>query len=262
MRGNASERQPFEARFRRYECKYVIPESMTEEIRHYIRPFVDVDPHAAGSPDRSYDINSLYLDAPDLKLFWESQEGVLNRIKLRIRSYCECEDAPMFLEIKRRHNRLVLKGRARLERSAVAVMLAGGAPDTSGLRGEERACYDEFVGWVARWITQPVIWVRYRREAFVGAMNPGIRITMDRNLSCVPATGMNGIRPAPSWRPLESRRVVLELKFNRAFPDWMGGLVKHFCLKQRSYSKYANAVRRGLDDWLLPPDEAWALPSM
>jgi len=262
MERNLLERRSFEACFRRYECKYLIHESMADGIRRYIKPFVDVDPYADGSPDRSYDIASLYLDAPDLKLFRESQEGVLDRIKLRIRSYSEREDAPRFLEIKRRHNRLVLKGRARLDRSAVDVLLAGGAPDTSRLIGDERACYDEFVGWIARWFTQPVVWVKYRREAFVGAMNPGIRITMDRDLCCVPATEVNGSLPPSAWRSLESRQVVLELKFNHAYPDWMGCLVKRFCLKQRSYSKYGNAVRRGLDAWLLPPDVAWALPTL
>ena len=79
MKSNVRKPQPFEARFRRYECKYLIPESLAVEIRRYIRPFVDVDPHAADSADRSYDITSLYLDAPDLKLFWESQEGVKER---------------------------------------------------------------------------------------------------------------------------------------------------------------------------------------
>lgn len=262
MKRNLPEQPSFEARFRRYECKYLIPESMADKIRRYTRPFVEVDPHAADSADRSYDITSLYLDAPDLKLFWESQEGILNRIKLRIRSYCEQEDAPLFLEIKRRYNRLVLKGRARLGRGAVAVMLAGGAPDASGLEGDEKACYSEFVAWIARWIAQPVVWVRYRREAFVGAMNPGIRITMDRNLCCAPATHASGSRPPSFWRPLGSRQVVLELKFNQAFPRWMDSLAKRFCLRQRSYSKYGNAVRRGLDAWHLPRDEAWALPSM
>ncbi len=262
MKRNAPKPPPFESRFRRYECKYTIPESMSGEIRRFIEPYVDVDPHAADSPDRSYDITSLYLDAPDLKLFWESQEGILSRIKLRIRRYCECDDAPLFMEIKRRYNRLVLKGRSRLAQSAVAILLAGGAPDTSRLDGEERACYDEFVGWIARWFAQPVIWVRYRREAFVGTMNPGIRITMDRNLRCAPALHTSNSAPPASWRPIETRQVVLELKFNQTFPDWMGRLVKQFCLRQRSFSKYGFAVRRGLDNWLLPRGESWALPRM
>ncbi len=251
---------PYEARFQRFECKYLITESMADRVRGYIQPFVKVDPHATGTPDQSYNVTSLYLDAPDLKLFWESREGKLHRIKLRIRQYGRNGTSPVFLEIKRRHDRLVLKGRARLGRDAVAALLAGGVPDISGLPVAERECYEEFVGWVARWLAQPVIWVSYRREAFVGDLNPGVRVTLDRDLVCAPAADGNGSLPDHAWRPLESRGVILELKFDASFPGWMRRLVQSFELKQRSYSKYGNAVLRGLDPWLLPAGEGWSLP--
>jgi hypothetical protein len=260
MTGNSKKNKPYVARFRRYECKYLITESQAEAVRRYIAPFVNVDAYAAGSPDRSYDIASIYLDSPDLRLFRESQEGVLDRIKLRIRHYSEAAAAPVFLEIKRRHNRLVLKGRARLDRDAASLMLAGGVPDTSRLAIGERASYEEFVGWVGRWIARPLIWVKYRREAFVGLFDTGIRITMDRNLLCSPTAEGNGLLPTCSWRPIENRRVVLELKFNHSYPDWMRCLAQRFNLKQRSYSKYGKAVLRGIDAWRLSSGCAWSLP--
>lgn len=253
MTGFIKTRIPFEARFQRYECKYLITEEQAVGIRNYIAPYVDVDPHALKSPDRSYDIASLYLDAPDLKLFRETQEGVKNRIKLRIRSYGVDENMPVFLEIKRRRNGLVLKGRARLMPPDVETMLRGGAPDTSMLAGEEKACYDEFLGWVARWLAQPVVWVKYRREALVGAINRDVRITMDRQLVYAPSAEGNGCVHEASWRPVEKRFIVLELKFNVAFPDWMCGLVQRFNLKKISFSKYGNAILRGMDAWLFPP---------
>jgi len=248
------ERQGFRARFQRHECKYLIIEAQAEGICRYIRPYVVEDPYAADSPDRSYDITSLYLDSPDLKLFRETRDGIKNRIKLRIRRYSEDESKPVFLEIKRRRNGLVLKGRARLPRDAMKTMLAGGVPDTSTLKGEEKACYDEFVGWVARWFAGSTIWVRYRREAYQGAINPGIRITLDRNIACSPAIGGRGSLGSPAWRPVESQKVVLELKFNTTFPGWLGSLVQRFCLERQSYSKYGNAILRGMHPWLLPPE--------
>lgn len=238
--------QAFEAQFRRYECKYLIDEASAFEACHYIRPYVEIDPHATRSSDNSYDIVSLYLDAPDLRLFWESREGLLNRIKLRLRNYDLDADAPVFMEIKRRFNRLVLKGRARIGREAVATLLAGGVPDTSRLKGAERACYDEFVGWVARWTAQPVVWVKYRREAYVGIYNPGVRVTFDRGLSCAPAANGSRCQPDGIWRPVESRGVIMELKFNVSFPDWMRHLVQRFELRQQSYSKYGKSILRGL----------------
>jgi hypothetical protein len=257
----------FNPRFQRFECKYLISEEKARAIRRYIRPYVEVDPYAAGTPDNSYMISSLYLDGSDLRLFWESRNGIKDRIKLRIRNYNGSTRAPVFLEIKRRRNRLVRKGRARIDQDAAALMLAGRAPDTSHLSSAERSCYDEFVGWVARWATQPIVWVGYRREAYVGAFNPGIRITMDRDIACSPAAGrpvctcFGRERPPDTlWRRVENTRVILELKFNVAFPDWMRDLVQRFDLQQRSYSKYGNSVMRGVDSWRLSSKEAWSLP--
>ena len=232
--------------FRRHECKYLVPEELAVAVRAYARPYVEPDPFAVASPDRSYGITSLYLDSPDLRLFRETEEGLLHRIKLRIRSYDEAGDAPAFLEIKRRYNSLVLKDRARLEKAAVATILDGGVPDASTLRGAQRRCYEEYVGWMARWLARPMVWVRYRREAHVGIFNPDVRITMDRELSCTPAGG--GIAPprASAWLPVETRMVVLEVKFDASCPDWITRLIQHFGLVRRSYSKYGNSVRRGL----------------
>jgi len=239
-------------RLRRYECKYLVSEALARDIARSIRPFMDVDPHAAGSADCSYEIASVYLDAPDLRLFRETQEGLKKRIKLRIRRYSECDDAPAFVEIKRRYDRLVLKGRARLGKDAVAAMLSGGVPDTSALAGGELACFEEFMAWVARWIAQPVVWVRYRREAYVGAQDPDVRITLDRDLVCAPSEGVSCRLPDCDWHSLEAGGVVLELKFTGSYPSWMSRLVQRFDLRQRSYSKYCNAVLHGLGGGCLP----------
>ena len=235
-------------RFRRYECKYVISESTATEIRAYARPYVDPDPYTAASPDHSYDINSLYLDSSDLRLFSETQEGQLNRIKLRIRTYDEAVESPVFLEIKRRYNTQVLKGRARITRADMAAILAGGAPDTRALASDQRACHEEFVGWMARLLARPVVWVRYRREAYVGSYHRDIRITMDRDLACAPTDNTAGPGQILSWLPVESRRVVLEVKFDESYPDWVARLIQRFRLEKRSYSKYGRSVLRGMAD--------------
>ncbi len=251
MAANDSGTPRIRTRFRRYECKYLIPPDLAAEIRSYVRPYVAPDPYAAASPDRSYDVSSLYLDSSDLRLYWETVEGQLSRIKLRIRSYDESPDSPMFLEIKRRFDRLVLKRRARMDRGAVASMLAGVVPDTLFREPEQQMYYDEFVGWMDRWLAEPQIWVRYHREAYVGTINRDVRVTMDRDLMCAPANG--GIQAArrSSWQPVETRQVVLEVKFDESFPEWVARLVQRFQLEKRSYSKYGHSVRRGLANRLV-----------
>ncbi len=241
-----------QTQFRRHECKYLIPEALAVQIRAYAQPYVEPDPYAAGSPDSSYDITSLYLDSPDLRLFHETEDGLLNRIKLRIRSYSEEPGSPVFLEIKRRFNSLVLKGRARIDRVDMDSILSGGISEALSIDNDQRACYDEFLGWMARWLAQPVIWVRYRREAYVGIYNRDIRITMDRALVCSPPGNAPGLVPVSSWLPVESRMVVLEVKFDESFPVWVARLIQRFRLQRRSYSKYGNSIRRWLSDQAQP----------
>jgi hypothetical protein len=230
-------------RFRRYECKYVVSEETAAAVTSYIQPYVATDPYAVGSPDRSYDIISLYLDSPDLRLCRETEEGLLDRVKLRIRRYDTRLASSGFLEIKRRHNRLVMKDRARLSTSAIAHMLAGGAPDTTGLPLDETAAYDKFLRYTARWLARPVVWVKYRREAWAGAFDERLRITMDREIRCADADHCPDFLPPEHWVPLDTKGVVLELKFDEVFPDWLSGMVRSLDLSQRSFSKYARSVR-------------------
>lgn len=239
---NRKNQTPIRTQFRRYECKYLITEELAAAIRSYAAPYLEPDPYTAASSDKSYDITSLYLDTPDLKLFRETEDGLLNRVKLRIRSYDESAESPVFLEIKRRFDRLVLKGRSRIDRDSMAMILAGGAPLITGLDGNQNDCYAEFIAWVDRWLARPVAWVRYRREAYVGTINSDIRITMDRNLRCA-AAGFSEIGNSPEWLPVETQNVVLEIKFDDSYPDWVAGLIRRFRLDRTSYSKYGNSVR-------------------
>ena len=81
----------------RFEAKYVIGELQAEAITHYIKPFVEPDPHAP-----EYPVTSLYLDSPDLALYQSSDMGEKNRFKLRVRSYDDAPRSPLFLEVKQR----------------------------------------------------------------------------------------------------------------------------------------------------------------
>jgi hypothetical protein len=229
--------------FHRIEAKYTVPSSMAGEIARYIQPYVVEDPHAEGQPDHAYDVLTLYLDSPDLRLYRETREGVLNRLKLRIRRYDRSPSSTAFLEIKRRHNRMVKKDRARLATDAVAQFLGGGAPDTARLSTPERACYDEFTGLTALWLARPVVWVQYRREAWAGVFDPRLRVTFDREICCARADGGIDVPPPSLWKPIEAEGVVLELKLDYAFPEWLLGLVRTFDLTRQSFSKYARSIQ-------------------
>lgn len=244
--------------FRRFECKYIIGEATAAAVRRAILPYVAPDPHASPD-DASYEIRSLYLDAPDLRLFWETQEGISHRLKLRVRDYPAASgESPVFLEIKRRFDRVVLKDRAAVDRRDMAAILSGGAVAAESDRGQQ-VCREAFQAYLARWYARPMVWISYRREAYAGLYHQDVRITFDRRLRCAPATFLD--EPADDdWRSLESRDVVLELKFDNTYPRWLQALAERLELQQRSYSKYGTAIRRGIEPWRLPAACAFGMP--
>lgn len=71
------------ASFQRFEAKYIISEIQAQAIKNFIRPYVISDPFA--QKDAFYPIYSLYLDSPDMRLYWMSELGMKNRFKLRVR---------------------------------------------------------------------------------------------------------------------------------------------------------------------------------
>jgi len=245
-----------QTRFQRFECKYLVDEATAARIRTAIAPYMRPDRYATGRAVPDYDVHTLYLDSPDLRLFWESEEGICHRLKLRLRHYA---DGPVFVEIKRRSDRCIRKSRVPVDRASALDLLAGRRLDPGHLPDDQRASLHEFEGWVARWLARPVVWVRYRREAYESLFQSGVRVTFDRQLGSAPAG--RGLTPdGAGERVLEPRDVILELKFDTTFPDWMRRLAQSLQLRQTSYSKYGHAVRRGLADHQLPPGCAWAVP--
>ena len=105
---------PLSLRFRRYECKYLITEQQAARVRAYVLPYVELDPFAARSPQGRYQISSLYMDSDTLRLYHETLGGVKDRFKLRIRAYSDRYEDPVFFEVKKRCDRVILKERAHL----------------------------------------------------------------------------------------------------------------------------------------------------
>ncbi len=189
----------------RYEFKYLITPEDAEQVRAVARAWLEPDPHSDGK----YQVTSLYWDADDLKLANQTREGVRKRFKLRVRHYGD-EHHNQFTEVKSRVGCSISKTRD---------------PDTFNMLAE-------------RIHAKPYLWVRYQREAWVSPWGENVRLTFDTDLEVCP--GMDEIPPADGWRyvPLENP-VILELKFNEAYPLWMRKMAETLCLKRVSCSKYA-----------------------
>src|SRR5438477_588060 len=104
--------------------------------RDFARPYAVHDRYARPEMAYAYPIYSLYLDSPGLTIFNTTTCGHRNRFKLRIRYYNDKPTSPVFYEIKRRVNDVILKERAAVKRSSVERLLTGRAPERSDLVDE------------------------------------------------------------------------------------------------------------------------------
>jgi SPX domain protein involved in polyphosphate accumulation len=219
----------------RHECKYLVSPAEAVALRSFARPFVQPDRHARGWPGGRYPVCSLYLDSPDLRLARETQDGCRDRFKLRIRSYSDEATAPAFLEIKQRHDGSVRKSRARLDRDRLKRFLepGGDAP-----RGDVPADLGRFVMQMRSVGARPTARVVYEREAYESSAAEPVRVTFDTGLRFADTREYELAREGAGFLRQPGQDVVLEVKFNDAFPGWVDRMISSFGLQRRSFSKY------------------------
>lgn len=222
----------------RFELKYLLDDLRVDALRSFIAPFTRPDPFCAGRPGLRYEIASLYFDTADHLLCEMTRQGVKNRFKLRIRCYDDDPATPVFLEVKRRMNRTILKHRARLTRSEARRAVTGLlAHDASGW---ERATPEaqEFMGLVAACAARPVCRVRYRREAYEARSGGPLRISLDTGVEYLPTPELDLELGAPGWRSSRIPGTILEIKYTDAFPPWVSDLVHLLGIGAQSVAKY------------------------
>jgi hypothetical protein len=226
----------------RHECKFVVPESIAQRVLQRVRPFVAPDPHAARSEDHSYTIATLYLDDHARSLYRETVEGLPFRYKLRVRTYDDAPTTPLFLEIKRRHDRVVQKLRCPIPRGLLPAVLAGEPVTLPGATPAKLASLAEFARLAQLRRTHPVAVVRYQRQAYVGLDDQEVRVTVDRRLCAMPTREAAVVLHGPRFVTVPIRGVILELKFTDRMPPWMLHAIRGEELRRQSYSKYCSSL--------------------
>ena len=97
--------------FRRFEFKYFLEKSLSDFLIPELMNYMEWDPYI-GDKDY-YECHSLYLDNKNLKCYHEKIDGLLNRKKVRIRTYKKNygNEDNLFFELKRKSGEIVLKDR-------------------------------------------------------------------------------------------------------------------------------------------------------
>ncbi len=232
----------------RYECKYLVPDGLVPLIRDAISPFVSPDPFAASRDDRRYPVCSLYLDTPDLELCRKTLHGHKNRYKLRLRTYSDAADDPVYLEVKRRVNGAIIKCRCPVTRTEAAEILAGGSWSMQNALHDDSGRHDNFAVLVHATGVQPVIRVRYQREAYESIGWDPVRITFDTGIEHLVTRDTKVSHGGGGWRPTPLDGTVIEIKFTDRFPSWVGSLIRTFELERLSVAKYCLSITHAIHE--------------
>jgi hypothetical protein len=213
-----------------YELKYLLPEERVAPLVAWARAHLEPDPHAETPGEDTYHIHSLYFDTPALDVY-HSRPG-FQETKYRVRRYGR--EALLYLERKTKSERRVRKRRTPLPEAELPLLASAETPH----------------GWSGDWFHRrlrehalaPRCEVAYRRLARQGVTDgQPVRLTLDRDLRCAPASGLRlGDPRVGDWRPLG--RTVLELKFRDTLPRLFEELVCDLHLEPASSSKYRHSV--------------------
>jgi hypothetical protein len=229
----------------KFEFKYIVPAHKLDELREEIRPYVELDPFSTERPSNDYTVRSIYYDTAGFDYFWEKVDGYKIRKKIRIRGYNSKEDDDgVFMEIKRKLKEPIEKDREHITFEVMKRLMAGEGAQAYGEYGEEHGVNGagKFLFHVYRNNLKPVVLVIYEREAYFGRFDPGLRMTIDKNLRCIAYPTLDELYSDERSVAALPGRFIFEVKFREHFPSWLRPITGRLGMVRRSASKYVFCV--------------------
>ena len=222
---------------KRREFKYVLDEKQTKYFEEALAKHMQVDNYGLTT------ICSLYYDTPDYYLIRLSIEKPAFKEKLRIRSYnlAKDEDSMVFLEIKRKADKIVYKRRAVIPLKVATDFMDGkdevfADPQTYKEIKYFRDYYKNL---------KPACLILYDRVAYFDPSSD-LRITVDHKpryrldkLDLTSSTEGKLILPT-------SGHSVVEVKTEMALPLWLLDIFNKGNIVRGSFSKYGEAYKQDI----------------
>lgn len=227
----------------RYEIKYIVPARSIPEIKNALLGLIVPDFYNTNG--KGYYNYSIYFDTLHYKFYQEKHEGLLYRIKPRIRVYRKTLDGEIvkaFLEFKIKHDRIVKKERTEISLNTMKVILSGFSGNIENL---DELISDPVIGrfysMSKKYYIRPKVVVYYNRSAFHSNLYPDVRMTFDSNLRGSLVVTGDALSGAFSYL-LSPHFAMIELKYNNKLPKAFISKIQELELRQVTFSKYATAL--------------------
>lgn len=230
--------------FARFEFKYILSAAKRKAVESDLLYFLEFDPFVADREGYTYFVRSLYYDDPGYSAFHDKIDGLKSRYKFRIRTYSRSheDNAPIFLEIKGRHNNLVFKHRTPIQLQAGRKRIKGSCLTSELLATAEKSSVrDQFEYDTYRKSLRPVALIDYQRRPYVSKYDPNFRITFDDELSATKTTSLFPGRDVAPRRVLAGHTVI-EVKFRHHLPAWFHQVIQAHELRRISISKIVSGM--------------------
>jgi SPX domain protein involved in polyphosphate accumulation len=231
--------------FNRYEKKYLIDYGTYEKLMRRLSDYMEKD--AYNRSGKSYSICNIYYDTPDSQLIRASLQKPVYKEKLRVRSYGSVEpDGKVFVEIKKKYNKLVNKRRSGMTLATAEHFLQTGVrPEiTSGMNAQ---VIDEAAYLLSHKELYPALYLAYERKAFFGSGQHDLRISFDSHI-VTRRTDLSLSSPIYGEPLLSPDLRLMEIKVARSIPLWLSHLLSEYRIYPNSFSKYGRAYMRQFED--------------
>jgi len=229
--------------FQRFEFKYYLPKSKADKLIPALLSHMEWDPYIKDSGNNFYKVNSLYFDNDSFGCFWDKESGIADRKKLRFRFYggTLLPTSPVFLEIKRKKDALIIKDRIKLEASDCCNKNLDIKLNQLFKNNEDNQFLNELIWFKKRNLMKPKLYISYDRSALVSKVDKKFRITFDYNIKTRLSKDFN--YNFNYLKDVYPDCVVLELKYNNILPLWFHAIIQKYQLQRFAFSKYCNSLR-------------------
>lgn len=211
--------------FKRYEVKYRLTIAQYKQLKAAMADHMSLDQYGR------HTIDNMYFDTPDYRLIRKSIEKPTYKEKLRLRSYGAVGDSDMvFLELKKKYDGVVYKRRLAVAKAEAMAFLTQGKPLSSDCQIAKELTY--FCKYYEN--LQPMVGLRYQREAYFGKENHDFRMTFDQNITMATQERFD-------TRLTSHDTVILEVKTAMGMPTWLLEFFSSHQIYKTSFSKVGTA---------------------
>jgi SPX domain protein involved in polyphosphate accumulation len=229
--------------FRRCEKKYLITSEQGRFLQKLIAPYTEIDRQG------EYLIRDLYYDTENWDIICKSIERPSYKEKLRLRLYGEyTSESQGFLEMKRKYDSIVYKRRIAFPVDELMNHRVREIVSADGSQISREINY-----FLQNNPVSEKIHIAYRRTAYNGIKDSGLRITFDRDIAFHLCSLNNNNFYEDNLdidrQIIERNQMLMEIKTENAMPLWLTRILSENYIFPVSFSKFGVCYARHISKW-------------